>query len=416
MQLKVDDSRHLPVGWVIKKLGDVCNFQGGSQPPKSIFSTVCKENYVRLIQIRDYKSDNHIIFIPKDKARRFCTKEDVMIGRYGPPVFQILRGLEGAYNVALMKATPDESQLLKDFLFHFLKTPKVQNYVINLSARAAGQSGLNKATIEPYPIPLPPLPEQKRIVTILDEAFEKIDRAIANTEKNLTHSRELFENYLNAIFTYKGDRWKDAVIEDRIKFIDYRGRTPNKTEEGMRLITAKNVKMGFLRTEPQEFVDPNIYNDWMTRGIPTKGDVLFTTEAPLGNVAQLDTDEKVVFAQRVIIMQPDTEFINKTFLKFLLLSNIVQQRIQDKATGATAQGIKASLLKKIHISFPSDLLIQEAIVLKLETLEANTKRLEAIYRKKLAALKELKQSILQKAFTGELTTDTLKTAKEEIAA
>jgi type I restriction enzyme S subunit len=100
MQLTVE-SGQLPAEWKTKKLGDVCKFQGGSQPPKSIFSTICKENYVRLIQIRDYKSDNHVVFIPKDKARRFCTKEDVMIGRYGPPVFQILRGLEGAYNDTL---------------------------------------------------------------------------------------------------------------------------------------------------------------------------------------------------------------------------------------------------------------------------------------------------------------------------
>jgi type I restriction enzyme S subunit len=140
-----------------------------------------------------------------------------MIGRYGPPVFQIIRCLEGAYNVALMKATPDDYQLLKDFLFYFLKTPKVQSYVISLSARAAGQSGLNKETIEPYLIPLPPLSEQKQIVAILDEAFEGIDRAIANTEKNLANSRELFESYLNAIFTQKGDGWVEKTIGEVCK-------------------------------------------------------------------------------------------------------------------------------------------------------------------------------------------------------
>jgi type I restriction enzyme S subunit len=299
------------------------------------------------------------------------------------------------------------------FLFYFLK---LNIQLLNELGTGTTFKELSTNSLAGVKIPIPLLPEQKQMVVILDEAFEGIDRAIANTEKNLANSRELFESYLNAIFTQKGDGWVDAVIADHIKFIDYRGRTPSKTEEGMRLITAKNVKMGFLQTEPQEFVDPNIYNDWMTRGIPKKGDVLFTTEAPLGNVAQLDTDEKVVFAQRVIIMQPDTKFINKTFLKFLLLSKTVQQLIQDKGTGATAQGIKASLLKKIQISFPSDLLIQEAIVLKLETLAAETQRLEAIYRQKIASLKELKQSILQKAFTGELTADTPKTAKEVTAA
>ena len=87
-------------------LTEVVDFIGGSQPPKSQFSDVQKEGYVRLIQIRDYKTDNHIVYVDSASTKKFCTKEDVMIGRYGPPVFQILRGLDGAYNVALMKAVP----------------------------------------------------------------------------------------------------------------------------------------------------------------------------------------------------------------------------------------------------------------------------------------------------------------------
>ena len=98
-------------------MGEVCNFIGGSQPPKEEFVYEPLPGYIRLIQIQDYKSDKKKTFIPKSKARRFCTKEDVMIGRYGPPIFQILRGLEGAYNVALMKAAPkDEKVLDREYL------------------------------------------------------------------------------------------------------------------------------------------------------------------------------------------------------------------------------------------------------------------------------------------------------------
>jgi type I restriction enzyme S subunit len=151
-----------------------------------------------------------------------------------------------------------------------------------------------------------------------------------------------------------------------------------------------------------EFVAPESYDGWMTRGIPQLGDVLFTTEAPLANIAQLDTDEKVVFAQRIIIMQPDISKLNRTFLKYLLLSQPVQNRIRTKGTGATVQGIKASLLKTIEISFPSSLSIQQKIVTKLDALREETQRLEAIYRRKLAALNELKKSLLHQAFNGEL--------------
>ena len=102
--------------WSLCKLGAICDFIGGSQPPKDDFIYEPKEGYIRLIQIRDYKSDKHLTFIPKTSAKRFCSKEDVMIGRYGPPLFQILRGIEGAYNVALIKAMPKSPQIIdKDF-------------------------------------------------------------------------------------------------------------------------------------------------------------------------------------------------------------------------------------------------------------------------------------------------------------
>ena len=130
--------------------------------------------------------------------------------------------------------------------------------------------------------------------------------------------------------------------------------------------------------------------------------MLFTTEAPLANVAQLDTDEKVAFAQRIIIMQPETTRLDSTFLKYLLLSGPVQQRIRAKGTGATVQGIKARLLKLIEISFPKSLDEQERIVEKLDALNAETQRLEYIYQQKRVALDSLKKSLLNEAFTGKL--------------
>jgi type I restriction enzyme S subunit len=160
--------------------------------------------------------------------------------------------------------------------------------------------------------------------------------------------------------------------------------------------------MGYLQESPQEYVAPESYDGWMTRGIPRRGDVLFTTEAPLANVAQLDTDEKVVFAQRIIIMHPDASKLESTFLKYLLLSQPVQQRIHAKGTGATVKGIKARLLKTVKISFPKLLTEQKQIVAKLDTLTEETKRLESIYQQKLFALEALKKSILHQAFNGQL--------------
>ena len=173
------------------KLSEVCDFIGGSQPPKSVFEYEETASNIRLIQIRDYKSDNHIVYIPKDKARRFCSKSDVMIGRYGPPIFQILRGIEGSYNVALMKAVPKDT-ILNDYLFYFLKNPKIQNFVIKQSIRAAGQSGVNKDALEPYQMHLPSISHQKEIV-----------KKVTQFEANILEVKNIYQAKLENLHVLK---------------------------------------------------------------------------------------------------------------------------------------------------------------------------------------------------------------------
>lgn len=302
----------------------------------------------------------------------------------------------------LIRMRLSDERALPSFVAKFFQTADYWRTVAD-GISGSAQGGFNASKLAALTVTLPPLPEQRRIVAILDESFAAIATAVAHAEKNLKNARELFDSHLNAVFAQKGDGWVDATIRDHIKFIDYRGKTPKKIESGMRLITAKNVRMGYLQRSPEEFVDPNSYDSWMTRGVPKKGDVLFTTEAPLGYVAQLDTDEKVVFAQRVIIMQPTPRVLDATFLKFMLRSDVLQKRIHEKATGATATGIKASLLKQIQIAFPKLVSAQVLLAEKLDALEGETQRLETLYRRKLAALAELRQALLAKAFAGQLT-------------
>jgi type I restriction enzyme S subunit len=291
--------------------------------------------------------------------------------------------------------TPRDGTCTGKFLYQLLTH-------IELPKRGAAQPFISKGDIQIFQVFVPPLSEQQRIVGLLDEAFAGLTTAKANAERNLQNARALFASHLQSVFTQRGKGWVETNIGAEIKFIDYRGKTPVKTSSGVRLITAKNVKMGYLQETPMEFIAAASYKGWMTRGIPKEGDVLFTTEAPLANVAQLDTDEKVAFAQRIIVMQPNAARLDGTFLKYLLLSQPVQQRIRTKGTGATVQGIKASLLKLIDISFPKSLTEQEEIVAKLDSLRAETKRLASLYERKLAALEALKKSLLHQAFTGNL--------------
>lgn len=266
----------------------------------------------------------------------------------------------------------------------------------------AAQPQITRTNLAPLEVSYPAsIEQQQRMVRVLDEAFEAIALAKANVEKNLQNARALFDSELASIFS-NGQGWARSPIGEMIRFIDYRGKTPVKSACGVRLITAKNVKKGYVQDTPLEFIAASSYDTWMTRGIPQRGDVLFTTEAPLANVAQLDTDERVAFAQRIIIMQPDSSRLDSTFLKYLLLSSPVQQRILEKGTGATVQGIKASLLKLIEISYPQSIRSQKDIVERLDALQEQSKHIAQIQQRKLTALDELKKSLLHQAFTGKL--------------
>lgn len=185
------------------KLGDVVSFIGGSQPPKSTFLYEPKKGFVRLLQIRDYKSDKNLTFIPETSTKKFCTKDDVMIGRYGPPVFQILQGLEGAYNVALMKAKPSE-KVDRDYLYYFLKQDELFRLIDGLSQRTAGQSGIDMDALKGYPMLLPPLAEQKRIAAILDKADA--------IRRKRQEAIQLADNFLRSVFL---DMFGDPVTNPK---------------------------------------------------------------------------------------------------------------------------------------------------------------------------------------------------------
>ena len=180
-----------PKGWAAMRFDAAIDLVGGSQPPKAVFSDVEQDGYVRLIQIRDYKSDKYKTHIPRELARRFCSSTDVMIGRYGPPIFQILRGLEGAYNVALMKAVPRQGIFSNEYLFYFLQKPDLLRYVEAGSDRTAGQDGVNKDHLIKYPVFAPPTDEQTEIVRRVETLFAFADRLEARLAQAQTAATRL---------------------------------------------------------------------------------------------------------------------------------------------------------------------------------------------------------------------------------
>ena len=195
--------------------------------------------------------------------------------------------------------------------------------------------------------------------------------------------------------------WGECSVEMLAKFIDYRGRTPKKTPNGIPLITAKNIRDGYINREPREYIAESDYEDWMTRGIPNVGDVVITTEAPMGNVAVIDIDEKFALAQRAICLQcyePETG----SFLHYALRNPIFQKLLTLNATGTTVSGIKAATLRKLNIPFPP-LAEQKVIADKLDTLLAQVETTKARLDHIPKILKTFRQSVLAAAVSGKLT-------------
>lgn len=297
-------------------------------------------------------------------------------------------------HLATIEARP--GKVLPRYLLYYLSTVQAQDLIQDHK-----YPSLTLDIIGNILVPLPPIEEQKRIVEILDQVFAAVDHASVHAESNVADVEELFDSFLATTFAPR-ENWECLNLGERVKFIDYRGKTPPKTDTGVPLITAKNVRMGYIKREPREFIPEHAYDAWMTRGFPELGDVLFTTEAPLANVAELDTDEKVVIGQRLITFKTNPREIAPRFLKWSLISPQMQEEIYSFATGATVLGIKAKLLKKVRLYVPTDISKQNSIAAACEEAFDRRNNLIDLYNDKLAELDELRQSVLQKAFAGEL--------------
>ena len=189
-----------PKGFPCYTVGEVIDFQGGSQPDKKYFEYEPSPDNIRLIQIRDYKSDKYITYIPKTMAKRFCTADDIMIGRYGPPIFQILKGIEGSFNVALMKATPKMGN--REFVRQFLKQDCLLDYLEGLSKRTAGQDGIQMDKLKAYPFPYPPIELQEQFAAFVEQ-----------TDKSKYYSSLSFRYCQAAANTYRQE-WMTCRTSD----------------------------------------------------------------------------------------------------------------------------------------------------------------------------------------------------------
>ena len=389
-------------GWEIKKLGEVCDFQGGSQPPKSNFIFEPRKGYVRFLQIRDFGSDKNMTYIPEAKKNRHCNEDDILLGRYGASVGKILINKAGAYNVAVMKTIPDEKVLYRQYLFFYLNTDDFQSRLLKTASRSA-QDGFSKDDIFDFPIFLPPLPEQQRIVAILDEAFAAIAKAKANAEQNLKNAKELFDCVLDNILYDK--KWEVKELGEVCIKVEYGSSTKSTSEGKLPVLRMGNIQNSRFTWDSLMYSDNEEDNK---QYLLKHNDVLFNrTNSPelVGKTAIYKSEMPAIFAGYLIRIHRKEDLLDADYLNFYLNSKMANDYGKTVVISSVNQAnINGTKLKTYPIPLPT-LKEQKSIVQKLDALSAETKKLESIYQQKLHDLEELKKSILQKAFAGELTID-----------
>jgi type I restriction enzyme S subunit len=239
---------------------------------------------------------------------------------------------------------------------------------IQVGARANGALSINDGDLMALPVPMPSgitaVVEQQRIADCLSSLDELIAAQARKVEALKTHKKGLMQQ----LFPREGEtqpslrfpefqnaaEWVSEELSSCLKkVIDYRGIAPPKSESGIPLITAKNVRFGWLDMTNDEYIEEDKYDEWMSRGIPHAGDILFTTEAPLGNVALFPPLGKFALGQRLLTLRSKPERCDPAFLFHSLLGPTMQAEIDFHGTGSTAKGIKSKVFVKLTFCHPS---------------------------------------------------------------
>jgi type I restriction enzyme S subunit len=296
---------------------------------------------------------------------------------------------------------PNRKVVLDEWIVYFLNFSDLTPFITGMTVPK-----LNQEKMKSIPIPIPPLPEQQRIVSILDEAFAAIAKAKANAEQNLKNAKELFESYLQGVFEKKGDGWEERKVKD-IGFAQT-GTTPKTAEKenyGDFIPFIKPADIDFSCIGDIRYDNEGLSEIGLKKGrkIESGSILMVCIGATIGKVGF--AEHEVSCNQQINSLTVKKEFEPK-FIYYAMTSREFQDKIllEGKGAQATLPIINKSKWENLTISFPKSKTEQKVFIEKFDALRAETQKLEALYQQKIADLEELKKSILQKAFAGELKT------------
>jgi len=338
---------------------------------------------------------NHIY--KEYRAKYSFPKEgDVLISASGTIGRRVRYDGEAAYfqDSNIVWIDNDEKQVLNDYLYHFYGACEWN------STKGATISRLYNDNLRRIAIAFPEsLAEQRRIVGILDEAFEGIATAKANAEKNLQNARALFESHLQSVFTQRGEGWVETTLGEAFDVRDGTHDSPKYHANGFPLITSKNLKREGLSFADVNLINAEDYAKINQRSRVHEGDVLFAMIGTIGNPTLVTVQPNFAIKNVALFKNPHGQ--SGAFLKHYLASAWVILKMMQEAKGTTQKFVGLGYLRSFPINVPP-LATQLEVVESLDALATETQHLESIYQRKLAALDDLKKSLLHQAFSGEL--------------
>ncbi|TGM43873.1 restriction endonuclease subunit S [Leptospira biflexa] len=286
------------------------------------------------------------------------------------------------------------------YLYYLTKT---EFFKASLNIHVTGQQpNYGYSHYSKIPIPLPPLDEQKRIVEILDKAFAAIDKAKANAEQNLKNAKELFESYLEGVFSKKGEGWEHIRLGDICQINDGTHFSPSNNLEGKFMyITAKNIKPYSIDLSKISYVSEKDHKEIYSRCSPRFGDVLYIKDGATAGVATINTIEEEFSMLSSVALLKCSERILNSFLVYYMNSPIGKKNFLGYVDGAAITRLTLLKIKNVSFSIPG-VEKQHAIVKQFDRLRKEAKLLSELYEKKIEYLEELKKSISKQAFSGEL--------------
>lgn len=397
----------------IVKLGDICDFQNGFAFKSKLFT----DSGVPILRISNIQSGSidlkRVAYIDpnsyKENLDRYRVVDgDLLIAMSGATTGKVglnNTGIVFLLNQRVGKFVPS-NKLDKQYLFYYLST-QVENH-LEISAGSA-QPNLSTEQIKGMSIPLPNILAQKRIVAILDQAFADLEQVRAKTEQNLKNARELFDSYLQQVFSQKSEGWVTSSLKSITSKIGSgatpRGGSAAYKTEGMSLIRSMNVHDRLFKDEKLALIDDEQAEKLSNVELQANDVLLNITGASVARCCVVPEEYLPARVnQHVSIIRVNDNTIKPEFLCYLLTSKYYKDILLGIGeAGSTRQAITKVQIENFEVSYPESFENQDNFIKQLTVLENDILKLHNIYMQKLEAIGELKKSILQKAFSGELT-------------